>query len=112
MTIEDTVTRESFLLQNIPHGPHKTKTFTYKKYGGREKAHKAAKAHMKELQQEHMQMLQQAEGEDAQWQPEGMPGDRTDKCITKNMCPRPARFSNPPPARVPAADSSALAAGK
>ena len=35
------------------------------------KAHKAAKAHMKELQQEHMQMLQQAEGEDAQWQPEG-----------------------------------------
>ena len=71
MTIEHTATRSSFLLQNIPHGPHKTKTFTYKKYGGREKAHKAAKAHMKELQQEHMQMLQQAEGEDAQWQPEG-----------------------------------------
>ena len=56
MTIEDTVTRQSFLLQNIPHGAQKTKTFGYKKWGGREQALKAAEAHMKILQQEQREM--------------------------------------------------------
>ena len=38
--------------------------------------------------------------------------DRACKCITKNTCPRHGSRVSPQAARVPAADSSALAAGK
>ena len=58
MTIEHTATRSSFLLKNIPYGPHKTKTFSYNKYGGQQKAQQAAIKHMKELRKEHKQKLQ------------------------------------------------------
>ena len=36
MRLEDTITRGCFVLLHIPHGKYKTKTFSYKKYGGRE----------------------------------------------------------------------------
>ena len=57
MTIEHTFSRSSFLLKNIPYGPNKTKTFSYNKYGGQQKARQAAIQHMKELRKEHKQKL-------------------------------------------------------
>ena len=49
MRLEDTIARGCFVLLNIPHGK-KTKTFSYKKYGGREQARQAAQEHMQKLQ--------------------------------------------------------------
>ena len=55
MVIHHQANGQSYLLKNIPHGRYNTKTFSYKKYGGQQKAHKAAMKHMKDLKKEHMQ---------------------------------------------------------
>ena len=41
--------RKSVLLRNIPYGPPWTKSFSYNKYGGQQKAEQAAIEHMKEV---------------------------------------------------------------
>ena len=50
MRLEDTIARGCFVLLNIPHGKRKSKTFSYKKYGGREQARQAAQEHMQKFQ--------------------------------------------------------------
>ena len=52
MRLEDTIARGSFVLLNIPHddGQRNSKTFSYKKYGGREQARQAAQEYMQTLQ--------------------------------------------------------------
>ena len=50
MRLEDTITRGCFVLLHIPHGKSKTKTFSYKRYGGREQARQAAQEHMQKFQ--------------------------------------------------------------
>ena len=45
---------QSYVLKNIPHGRYKTKTFSYRDYGGQARAHRAAKKHMNALTKEQL----------------------------------------------------------